>query len=141
MCNYNESGLSKVKDILMILLSGGHPIPAGTQVFPNIWALHMNKEAWGDPEAFRPERFLDDNGQMGPHNSNWMPFSTGTRVCVGEALAKAELHMLLAAFVQRYEFRAPKGKVMDIRIKPGQLMMADDYEVLIHKRILNVVSA
>ena len=102
---------------------------------PNFWALHMNKEAWGDPEAFRPERFLDDNGQMGPHIPSYMPFSTGTRACNGEALAKAELHLLVAAFAQKFEFRTPPGMVLDLKPKtPGQLMAPEDFDVIINKR-------
>ena len=108
-------------------------------MIPNLWALTMNKEAGGDPEAFRPERFLDDNGQMRPHNSNWMPFSTGSRVCVAETLAKTELQLIIAslAIVQKYEFRAPPGILLDLRVKtPGQMMVPEDHEIIINKLIV-----
>lgn len=32
----------------------------GTPLWVNVYSLHMNKELWGDPEVFRPERFLDE---------------------------------------------------------------------------------
>lgn len=37
----------------------------------------MDAEHWGDPTVFRPERFLDHNGQI--INDPWfMPFGIGT---------------------------------------------------------------
>ena len=101
---------------------------------PYILALHMDKDVWGDPEAFRPERFLDNNGKMGPHISSWMPFSTGRRVCPGESLAKVELQLVLATFIQRYEFSAPPGVVINLCPKDvSQIMIPNDYNELIIK--------
>lgn len=45
---------------------GGYKIKKGTSIFPNIWGLHNDEKIWGDPENFRPERFLDENGQLLP---------------------------------------------------------------------------
>ena len=105
-------------------------------MIPYILALHMNKDVWGDPEVFRPKRFLDNDGKMGPHISSWMPFSTGRRVCIGEALAKAGLHLALAAFVQRYEVSAPPGVQIDLSPKDVcQIMMPnEDNELTIKRR-------
>ena len=116
-------------------VAGGYPIPKGTMVIPNIWAIHMDKEAWGDPEVFRPERFLKEDGSLGPRISSWLPFSTGRRVCVGEAVAKAELHIFLASIVQRYNFRAPDGVEMDLNPpNKGLKVVPNPYKVLISKR-------
>ncbi|CAD5123234.1 unnamed protein product [Dimorphilus gyrociliatus] len=43
---------------------GGYNIKKGSQIWPNIWGLHHDETIWGDPENFRPERFLDDNGRV-----------------------------------------------------------------------------
>ena len=102
----------------------------------NTWSIHMDKEAWGDPEVFRPERFLKEDGTMGPRISSWLPFSTGRRVCVGEAVAKAELHLTLATFVQRYNFSAPPGVKLELEPKiMSPLMVPEDYDVVITKRV------
>ena len=42
----------------------------------NIWAVHNNPEVWKDPEAFRPERFLDGD-KLAPPPDEYVPFSTG----------------------------------------------------------------
>ena len=43
----------------------GHRLPAGTVVMVHYWAMHHDSDFWGDPEVFRPERFLDPaSGQL-----------------------------------------------------------------------------
>lgn len=42
----------------------------------SIWSVHMDKQHWGDPEVFRPERFLNGDGEI--LNDSWlMPFGIG----------------------------------------------------------------
>jgi len=36
----------------------------GTCVISNHWAVHMDKDYWGDPETFRPERFINEKGEF-----------------------------------------------------------------------------
>ncbi|TFY72944.1 hypothetical protein EVG20_g63 [Dentipellis fragilis] len=42
----------------------GHLIPKGTTVFGNVWALLNDPEVYPEPECFRPERFLKDDGSL-----------------------------------------------------------------------------
>jgi len=49
----------------------------------NLWSVHMNQDHWGDPEAFRPERFLDDQGKL-LKNEHLIPFGIGKRSCLGK---------------------------------------------------------
>ncbi|XP_046554014.1 cytochrome P450 1A5-like [Haliotis rubra] len=75
----------------------GYEIPKGTMVFANIFAIHHDPRHWKEPEVFNPERFLDDSGRFAPKSESWMPFSVGKRACMAEALAKPELHVVLAS--------------------------------------------
>lgn len=34
------------------------------QVIPNSYSAHMDSKIWGDPEIFRPERFLDADNNI-----------------------------------------------------------------------------
>ncbi|CAH1225024.1 CYP1A1 [Branchiostoma lanceolatum] len=88
----------------------GYQIPKGTWIMPNLWALHHDPATWGDPDVFRPERFLDENGKPIPKPAALMPFSAGRRACPGEAVAKADTFLLLGGLVHNFRFRIPEGE-------------------------------
>ncbi|XP_071961415.1 steroid 17-alpha-hydroxylase/17,20 lyase-like [Antedon mediterranea] len=91
---------------------GNFEVPENTWVFINSWALHNDPEYWDSPEKFSPERFLDSDS-VKQRLPSFLPFSTGRRVCVGEALAKAEIFLVLSWLIQNYKFEKPPG-VTDI---------------------------
>ncbi|CAH2253402.1 jg105, partial [Pararge aegeria aegeria] len=45
----------------------------------NYLTLHHDKETWGDPENFRPERFIE-NGQLQVSKDKSLPFGAGERI-------------------------------------------------------------
>lgn len=56
----------------------GFDIKKDYVLLANLHSIHMDKAHWGDPETFRPERFLDENGNF--VNDSWMmPFGAGSR--------------------------------------------------------------
>ena len=54
----------------------GFKIPKDTTVIPNIFATHMDPDLWGDPENFRPERFIGEDGRI-VRPEYLIPFSLG----------------------------------------------------------------
>ena len=56
---------------------GGYKLYKGQQVQMNLYAMHRNQKHWGDDaETFRPERFLDDQGNV--ITDEWLqPFGYG----------------------------------------------------------------
>jgi cytochrome P450 len=75
----------------------GHTIPAGANIAPCIWLAHRRPDVYPDPEAFRPERFLE----KGPETYTWLPFGGGTRRCIGAAFAQIEMSEVLKAVAAR----------------------------------------
>ena len=61
---------------------------------------------------------------------SFLPFSTGRRVCVGEAVAKVELHLLTALLFQRYTFAPPEGEELKIETIPGLQCVPKPYKVV-----------
>ena len=88
----------------------GYSIPKGTTVLTNLWSLHHDPEIWDDPDAFRPERFLDEEGSFVPPKADrFLPFSAGRRSCLGESLARIELVLVLARLLHSFKFENPPG--------------------------------
>ena len=81
----------------------GHYIPKDTGVFANLYAIHHSAEIWGDPENFRPERFLEKDGSCSGKHEYLIPFAVGKRVCLGESLARNELFLFLTSVFQNFE--------------------------------------
>ncbi|KAH8746389.1 cytochrome P450 [Diaporthe sp. PMI_573] len=71
-------------------------IPTGTPVGMSAYFMHTDPIVFDQPLQFRPERWLE--GQVTPEmQRNYVPFSKGSRACLGASLAYAELTMAIAA--------------------------------------------
>jgi cytochrome P450 len=75
----------------------GFHVPAGTTVMYSPYITHRLPELWGDPLAFRPERWA--GGEPEPYS--FVPFGGGHRRCIGFALATLELQVLAVRLAQR----------------------------------------
>jgi cytochrome P450 len=83
---------------------GGYRIRRGSTVFMSQWVSHRDPRYFGpDPEAFRPERWLDGLAKRIPKYA-YYPFGGGPRVCIGNTFALMEATIILAAVGQRYRF-------------------------------------
>lgn len=97
---------------------GGHTIPKGTLV---LWSPHLSgrdPDVWNDPLTFDPDRFVSmTHEQEAASAAAWVPFGGGRRDCIGFALARMELTLLIARFAQRLDVTPP------VTAKPGPLGM------------------
>lgn len=93
-------------------------------------------DSWGDPEEFRPERFIDDSGKISVRYK-YFPFSIGMILynkiplkseiyqfkmnlflnaeigrhrCMGETLARSNLFIMTSALLQRFTFSVVPGE-------------------------------
>jgi cytochrome P450 len=78
----------------------GYRLPAGTVVLPSIFLVHKSARFHGEPDAFRPERFMEYNVAASGH---WMPFGGGVRRCLGATFAQVEMRTVLKAVLSRVE--------------------------------------
>ncbi|KAI2632218.1 cytochrome P450 [Hypoxylon sp. NC1633] len=91
-----------------IVPKGGHKI-AGYFVPQDsvvaMWQLATNysEKNFTKPEEFHPERFLGDERFAEDHLSAMQPFSTGPRNCIGKNLAYAEMRLILARILYRFD--------------------------------------
>jgi cytochrome P450 len=75
----------------------GYELPAGISVVPSIYLAHRSPQVYPDPQAFRPERFLE----RPPGTYTWIPFGGGVRRCLGASFAQFEMAVVLRELVKR----------------------------------------
>jgi cytochrome P450 family 135 len=85
---------------------GGYELPAGISVAPSIYLVHRNPEIYPDPQAFKPERFLENP----PGTYTWIPFGGGVRRCLGASFAQFEMAVVLKELVKRHQIRPADPK-------------------------------
>ncbi len=83
----------------------GRPVPAGTLAIISPWLVHRRPDLWPEPEAFRPERFLDGTARTG-----YLPFGQGPRLCIGREFALGEMVVVLAELLREHRIEVPGGR-------------------------------
>jgi len=94
----------------------GHRIPKDSMIIPNIYAVHHDPELWGDPENFRPDRFITEDGKL-DKPEYWIPFSLGKRACAGEPLARMEIYLYFVSIMQNFNLVPAKGINQSLKAK------------------------
>jgi cytochrome P450 len=94
----------------------GHHFPHKAVLLFSSYATHRRPDLWREPEAFRPERFLDTDNI--PDRYTYFPFGVGSRICLGNMFAMLEAQVILASMLQRIELTLvnPNPVVMDTLI-------------------------
>lgn len=76
----------------------GRFYPKGTELSVPAWTIQNDPMIWGDPEVFRPERWLESEHLK----SFLLAFGKGPRACLGKNLAYMELRLILSTILLRY---------------------------------------
>jgi cytochrome P450 len=108
---------------------GGRLLPEGAVLTPCILLVHRRPAIYPDPEAFRPERFLE----RPPGTYTWIPFGGGVRRCVGASFAEMEMQVVLRTIAQRVRLEAV-GEPEPVRRRAITLVPARGGEVRVLAR-------
>lgn len=119
-------GRTLTKDVEL----GGYRIPAGYTVMPGIGPVHADPAHHEQPDAFRPERFLD--GSASP--STWLPFGGGARRCPGAGFALLEAVAVLRQIVLRYRITPASPQRETTRARHITLVPSDGCRVVVQRR-------
>lgn len=84
----------------------GFSVPQGTIIIPNMWAVHNNPEVFPKPSEFKPERFLDENGNYVKHD-HVIPFGVGKSVNGNS--------YLITYYVFYFRSQLSKNTIMDVK--------------------------
>ncbi|XP_050095977.1 probable cytochrome P450 313a2 [Anopheles aquasalis] len=110
---------------------GKHILPAGVDVFINIFSIHHNPTYWGeDADQFRPERFATTTYDR----STYLPFSAGMRNCIGGQYAMISMKVILIKILTSYQLETDL-KFNDLSMKFAITMRnADGHMVRLMRR-------
>ena len=87
---------------------GGYDFPVDTTFIMSQWVMHRDARYFEDPEAFRPERWLDGLENRLPTGA-YFPFGDGPRRCIGQGFALLELGLVVARIAQGFRFKLVPG--------------------------------
>ncbi|XP_050945551.1 cytochrome P450 89A2-like [Cucumis melo] len=145
-----EEDLGKLPYLKAVILEGLRRHPPGHFILPHavkedtifenyfipkngivsIFAVGMgwDPQVWEDPMAFKPERFMSDDGGReagysttfditGNKEIKMMPFGAGRRMCPAASLAMLHLEYFVANLIWRFEWKAVEGEEVDLSEK------------------------
>jgi len=80
----------------------GFYFPKGSLVMPNVWAITRDEAVYPDPEAFKPERFLEEDGSLN-HDDVGYVYGFGRRLCPGIHFADATVWLAIASVLSMFK--------------------------------------
>ncbi|KAA8520783.1 hypothetical protein F0562_014945 [Nyssa sinensis] len=99
----------------------GYHVPAGTTAMVNMWAITRDPEVWPDPLEFKPERFVNLEGEGGGVEFSVMgsdlrlaPFGSGRRTCPGKSLGMSTVSFWVASLLHEFEWGPPDRSSVDL---------------------------
>lgn len=96
--------------------AGGWRIRKGASVLVSQLVMHRSAEYFPEPEAFRPERWLE-NPTLPPFS--YFPFGGGARKCIGDQFAWSEARIHLASIAPRFSFELAEPV---LRVEPEPII-------------------
>ncbi|RWA05744.1 hypothetical protein EKO27_g9361 [Xylaria grammica] len=94
-------------------------IPAGTPMGMTPVLQNADEALYPDARRFNPDRWQGSTGRS-KLDKAFAPFSGGTRACLGMHLAWADMYLLVAGLVDRFDFRYPDARAEDFEITSDQ---------------------
>lgn len=94
----------------------GYQIPRGALVVLSPYVTQRHPDFWDDPDAFRPERFMEGASE-GSHRYAYFPFGGGPHLCIGNHFALVEAALIISTVIQRY--RLEPVEESSVVVDPG----------------------
>lgn len=123
------------REALEPMVLDGYRVPAGSILSIPTIHLHRDERYWAHAEQFRPERWLEaegddeeERGEQGVFDSDrsedaYVPFAAGPRHCIGMRFAMLEMKLVVATIAQHYSMevqRTPEPELKPrITLQPG----------------------
>ncbi|KAG9695483.1 alcohol oxidase, partial [Aureobasidium melanogenum] len=91
-------------------------IPAGTPISMTTHFMHLDPILFPEPYKFDPERWLGPSIGLDRLEQYVVPFSKGSRACIGLHLASAELYLGVAKVFRKFDLELYETTYRDVEI-------------------------
>jgi cytochrome P450 len=98
------------------LKCGEWTIPAGTSISMSTWIQHNDPSIFPDPQMFKPERWMGRDADCARLERYLVPFSKGSRACLGINLAQVEIYLTLAILFRRFDLELFETDRSDVEL-------------------------
>lgn len=105
-------------------------IPKGAIMMANAWAILHNPDLYPDPEVFKPERFLNEDGTLRDDPVVTLAFGIGKRICPGRHFVDSTLFIVISSVLS--VFNVVKAKDMDGREIPVSVAPSFESSIVVH---------
>ncbi|OBZ68871.1 O-methylsterigmatocystin oxidoreductase [Grifola frondosa] len=110
-------------------------IPAGAEVLGCHWAISRDPAVFPDPEIFRPERWLNEDGRL-RDDMKFFTFGFGRRICPGRHVADRSIFINTALVLWAFNILPDLHKPIDrMAFKDGPLAHPEPFTVQFNPRI------
>lgn len=130
---FHIAPISGPRRVLKTCELGGYTIPQNTTVLIGLGSVHMDSDFWGDPEVFRPERFLDESMRV-KNIERLIPFGAGRRKCLGDTLARACIFTFYVGILQSFKLKTSQMDLPSLDLLPGITLSPKPYKVVFERR-------
>ncbi|EPB77126.1 unspecific monooxygenase [Ancylostoma ceylanicum] len=110
---------------------GGYLVPKNTVVSAELCLILADDDKFSNPSRFDPSRFILDPSLA----SSVIPFGLGRRACLGEALARAELYLILGNLLLRYSLSSVGGLPPTAEVNKFGIMRKPQHFQMIFNKI------
>lgn len=120
-----------VREIQEDVEIAGHVIPKGARVVPCVHLVHRRPDIYPDPDAFKPERWLDQT----PGTYTWIPFGGGVRRCLGASFALFEMKTILGEIVRSLDLQQTSAPGEPMRSRAIARTPGGQAEIVVARRL------
>lgn len=94
-----------------------------------------DEKLWPDANKFVPERWLAPYKGAEIDRKYFLPFSAGSRNCIGQQYALRELRLILANLFRRFELILVPGQSHEVFIQVIPQLKSEKYMVQVRGRV------
>ncbi|XP_058981586.1 probable cytochrome P450 4ac1 isoform X2 [Musca domestica] len=95
-------------------------LPTNSQINVHVYDIMRDPRHFPNPTEFKPERFTPENS-VDRHPFAFVPFSAGSRNCIGQKFAILEMKAVLVALLSNFEI-LPVTKLEDLIFEYGIIL-------------------